>query len=105
MISLSFAFVIVLSSLILLAPTVHAEPSHQVVARSTPSNNFATMDQGCLRPLRSQIAQGQFNRVGPFGEHFNGTVDPGAHYGTAVESTFMASLLCVQDRTVHYASS
>ena len=104
-ISLSFAFVIVLSSLILLAPAVHADPSHQVVARSTPSNNFATMDQGCLGPLRSQIAQGQFNGVGPFGEHFNGTVDPGAHYGTAGEANFLTSILGVQDLTSFCASS
>jgi hypothetical protein len=85
--------------LLVTAPNAHADSSHQVVGRTTPANVFATTDHGCLGPLRSQIAQGQFNGVGPFGEHFNGTVDPGAHYGTAGEGSFLTTVLGVKDVT------
>lgn len=82
-------------SLVAGASPVRADSSHQVVGKTTPSSTFATTDQGCLGPLRSQIAQGQFNGVGPFGEHFNGSVDPGAHYGTAGEANFLTTVLGV----------
>src|SRR3989475_12611436 len=77
----------------------HGATTHQVVGKPTPANVFATTDHGCLGPLRSQIAQGQFNGVGPFGEHFNGTIDPGAHYGTAGEGSFLTTVLGVKDVT------
>lgn len=54
---------------------------------------FATNYQACLGPLRSLIAQGAFNGVGPFGEHFTGAVDPGAHYGTVGEAAFLLAVL------------
>ncbi len=82
-------------SLLIGTSTAHADSSHQVVGKTTPSDTFATTDQGCLGPLRSQIAQGQFNGVGPFGEHFNGTVDPGAHYGSAGEANFLTIVIGV----------
>src|SRR3989441_13307980 len=85
--------------------TVRADSSHQVVGKTTPSNTFATTDRGCLGPLRSQIAQGQFNGVGPFGEHFNGTIDPGAHYGTAGEAEFLSTIIGVKDQSAFLASS
>lgn len=54
----------------------------------TPSE-FATRYKGCLGPLRSLIAQGEFAGVGPFGEHFTGEVNPGAHVGTVGEEEFL----------------
>ena len=84
--------------------TVRADSSHQVVGKTTPSDTFATTDQGCLGPLRSEIAQGQFIGVGPFGEHFTGTVDPGAHYGTAGEANFLTTVIGVKDLNTFCAS-
>ncbi len=54
---------------------------------------FATNFQACLGPLRSLIAQGAFAGVGPFGEHWTGSVDPGAHYGTVGEAAFLLAVL------------
>ena len=56
-------------------------------------SDFATNYQACLGPLRSLIAQGAFAGVGPFGEHFTGAVDPGAHYGTVGEAAFLLAVL------------
>jgi len=56
-------------------------------------SSFATNYQDCLGPLRSKIAQGDFAGVGPFSEHFNGTVDPGAHYGSVGEAAFLEQVL------------
>ena len=56
-------------------------------------SDFATNFQACLGPLRSMIAQGAFAGVGPFGEHFTGGVDPGAHYGTVGEAAFLLAVL------------
>src|SRR5207245_3807339 len=83
---------------------VRADSSHQVVGKTTPSDTFATTDQGCLGPLRSEIAQGQFSGVGPFGEHFNGTVDPGAQYGTAGEANVVTAAIGVNDSRQFCAS-
>jgi hypothetical protein len=58
----------------------------------TPANGFATNCQGYLGPLRSQIARGDFAGVGPFGEHFTGQVNPGAHLGTVGEEAFLDAL-------------
>jgi hypothetical protein len=54
---------------------------------------FATQYSGCLGPLRSAIAQGQFAGVGPFGEHFTGQVNPGAHQGTVGEEEFLETVI------------
>ena len=54
---------------------------------------FATGYHDCLGPLRSAIAQGDFAGVGPFGPHFTGSVDPGAHYGTVGEAAFLEQVL------------
>src|SRR5437879_12186344 len=86
-------------SLLVTTPNAHADSTHQVVGKTTPANVFATTDHGCLGPLRSQIAQGQFNGIGPFGEHFNGTIDQGAPYGTAEEGSFLTTVLGVKDVT------
>lgn len=56
-------------------------------------NVFATQYSGCLGPLRSAIAQGQFAGVGPFGQHFTGQVDPGAHQGTVGEQEFLQTVI------------
>ena len=61
-------------------------------ADGTPANDFATNCQQYLGPLRSQIAQGDFDGVGPFGEHFTGQVNPGAHTGTVGEEAFLDAL-------------
>lgn len=58
----------------------------------TPANGFATNCQQYLGPLRSQIAQGNYIGVGPFGEHFTGQVNPGAHVGTVGEEAFLDAL-------------
>ena len=58
----------------------------------TPPNDFAKNCQQYLGPLRSQIAQGDFAGVGPFGEHFTGQVNPGAHLGTVQEEAFLDAL-------------
>ena len=58
----------------------------------TPANSFATNCQGYLGPLRSQIAQGDYSGVGPFGDHFTGQVNPGAHIGTVGEEAFLDAL-------------
>ena len=58
----------------------------------TPTNGFATNCQQYLGPLRSQIAQGDYAGVGPFGEHFTGQVNPGAHIGTVGEEAFLDAL-------------
>jgi hypothetical protein len=54
-----------------------------------PPSEFATQYSGCLGQLRSRIAQGDFAGVGPFGEHFTGLVNPGAHQGTVGEEEFL----------------
>jgi hypothetical protein len=58
----------------------------------TPADGFATNCQQYLGPLRSQIAQGDFAGVGPFGEHFTGQVNPGVHVGTVGEEAFLDAL-------------
>jgi hypothetical protein len=63
----------------------------------TPPSVFAMQYPGCLGPLRSLIAQGQFAGVGPFGQHFTGDVNPGAHQGTVGEEEFLASVLGITD--------
>jgi len=56
-------------------------------------SGFATNYHDCLGALRSRIAQGDFAGVGPFGDHFTGSVDPGAHYGTVGEAAFLEQVL------------
>lgn len=56
-------------------------------------HEFATQYAGCLGPLRSAIAQGQFAGVGPFGRHFTGQVNPGAHQGTVGEEEFLTTVI------------
>lgn len=58
----------------------------------TPPDGFATNCQQYLGPLRSQIAQGDYAGVGPFGEHFTGQVNPGVHVGTVGEEAFLDAL-------------
>lgn len=53
---------------------------------------FATEFNGCLGKLRSKIARGEFAGVGPFGRHFTGDVNPGAHQGTVGEEEFLQAL-------------
>jgi hypothetical protein len=91
------ATIAVFGSLVLaVAPvTVLAANDGRVGSPQTQPNpsDFATLYQDCLGPLRSMIAQGDFAGVGPFEEHFTGSVDPGAHYGTVGEAAFLVQVL------------
>ena len=60
-------------------------------------STFATDYKGCLGQLRSKIASGEFAGVGPFGEHFTGQVNPGAHQGTVGEEEFLRNVLGISD--------
>lgn len=80
-----------LASLALAAPAAAVESPPTGISPS----EFATGYSGCLGPLRSQIAQGQFAGVGPFGEHFTGAVNPGAHQGTVGEEEFLGGVIGV----------
>jgi hypothetical protein len=74
-----------------LAALALAGPAQAV--ESPPSgispSEFATQYSGCLGKLRSMIAQGDFAGLGPFGRHFTGLVNPGAHQGTVGEQEFL----------------
>jgi hypothetical protein len=74
-----------------LAALALAGPAQAV--ESPPSgispSEFATQYSGCLGQLRSLIAQGDFAGVDPFGRHFTGLVNPGAHQGTVGEEEFL----------------
>jgi len=74
------------------APALAAPPVESPPAGISP-DVFATQYSGCLGPLRSAIAQGQFAGVGPFGEHFTGQVNPGAHVGTVGEEEFLVTVI------------
>jgi hypothetical protein len=60
-------------------------------------STFATDYKGCLGQLRSKIARGEFAGVGPFGQHFTGQVNPGAHQGTVGEEEFLRNVLGIAD--------
>jgi hypothetical protein len=62
-----------------------------------PPSTFATDYKGCLGQLRSKIARGEFAGVGPFGQHFTGQVNPGAHQGTVGEEEFLRNVLGIAD--------
>jgi hypothetical protein len=83
----------VVGALALASPALAVESPPTGTAPSV----FATQYPGCLGPLRSLIAQGQFAGVGPFGQHFTGQVNPGAHQGTVGEEEFLANVLGITD--------
>lgn len=58
---------------------------------------FATKYNGCLGKLRSKIAQGEFAGIGPFGRHFTGLVNPGAHQGTVGEEEFLRTVIGIPE--------
>jgi hypothetical protein len=60
-------------------------------------SEFATQFSGCLGHLRSMIAQGDFAGLGPFGEHFTGLVNPGAHQGTVGEEEFLTIVMGIPE--------
>jgi hypothetical protein len=74
-----------LASLAVAAPAAAVESPPAGISPS----EFATKYSGCLGKLRSKIAQGDFAGVGPFGQHFTGLVNPGAHQGTVGEEEFL----------------
>jgi hypothetical protein len=74
-----------LGALALVAPAQAVESPPSGISPS----EFATQYSGCLGQLRSMIAQGDFAGIGPFGEHFTGVVNPGAHQGTVGEEEFL----------------
>ncbi len=63
----------------------------------TSPSEFATQYSGCLGHLRSMIAQGDFAGLGPFGEHFTGLVNPGAHQGTVGEEEFLTIVMGIPE--------
>jgi hypothetical protein len=81
--------------LLVVVVTLAAAPSAAAV-ESPPTgihpSEFATAYSGCLGKLRSAIARGEFEGVGPFGRHFTGDVNPGAHQGTVGEEEFLRAL-------------
>jgi hypothetical protein len=82
-----------LASLALAAPAAAVESPPSGVSPS----EFATQYTGCLGPLRSRIAQGDFAGIGPFGEHFTGLVNPGAHQGTVGEEEFLRIVIGIPE--------
>jgi hypothetical protein len=86
----------IVSGLALAAPAAAVE---NPPTGTTPSD-FATKYSECLGHLRSQIAQGDFAGVGPFGEHFTGSVNPGAHQGTVGEYEFLHDVLGLSDAQI-----
>jgi hypothetical protein len=78
-----------------------AAPAPALAVESPPSgippNVFATQYSGCLGHLRSIIAQGDFAGIGPFGEHFTGLVNPGAHQGTVGEEEFLEVVIGIPE--------
>ncbi len=86
--------ILILSGLLIVQPAL-ADPPHPVESppEGTTPDEFATDYSGCLGSLRSAIARGEFEDIGPFEEHFNGQVNPGAHQGTVGEEEFLTALL------------
>ena len=84
---------VLITALALVVPALAMESPPQGI----PPQEFATEYQGCLGALRSLIAQGEFAGVGPFGEHFTGDVNPGAHQGTVGEEEFLTGVLGIAD--------
>jgi hypothetical protein len=82
-----------LASLALAAPAAAVESPPTGIS----PRDFATDYSGCLGQLRSMIAQGAFAGVGPFGDHFSGTVNPGAHQGTVGEEEFLTSVIGIPE--------
>ena len=81
------------AALVLTAPASAVESPPSGISPST----FATDYKGCLGQLRSKIARGEFAGVGPFSQHFNGQVNPGAHQGTVGEEEFLRNVLGIPD--------
>lgn len=81
------------SALALAGPAVAVESPPSGVSPS----EFATQYKPCLGKLRSLIARGEFDGFGPFGTHFTGAVNPGAHQGTVGEEEFIRDVLGIED--------
>ena len=88
------AFVVAaIASIVLAVPAaaVEAPPS------GLSPSEFATQYSGCLGHLRSMISQGDFVGLGPFGVHFTGSVNPGAHQGTVGEEEFLTMVMGIPE--------
>jgi hypothetical protein len=82
-----------LASMALASPAAAVESPPAGISPS----QFATKYNGCLGKLRSKIAQGDFAGIGPFGEHFTGLVNPGAHQGTVGEEEFLRIVIGIPE--------
>lgn len=82
-----------LASLALAAPAAAVESPPTGISPS----EFATKYSGCLGKLRSRIAHGDFAGIGPFGRHFTGLVNPGAHQGTVGEEEFLRIVIGIPE--------
>jgi hypothetical protein len=80
-------------ALALAAPAAAVESPPSGISPSV----FATQYSGCLGQLRSKIAQGDFAGIGPFGQHFTGLVNPGAHQGTVGEEEFLRVVIGIPE--------
>lgn len=80
---------VALLALVLAGPVQAVESPPSGISAS----RFATQYSGCLGQLRSMIAQGDLAGVGPFGRHFTGDVNPGAHQGTVGEEEFLETVI------------
>ena len=85
-------------TLLLAAPvSAGGPPDVESPPEGIPPSEFATEHKGCLGALRSAIARGEFDGVGPFGKHFTGDVNPGFHQGTVGEEEFLRDIIGVVD--------
>lgn len=81
-------------TLLLAAPvSAGGPPDVESPPEGIPPSEFATEHKGCLGALRSAIARGEVDGVGPFGKHFN----PGLHQGTVGEEEFLRDIIGVVD--------
>jgi hypothetical protein len=83
----------VIGALALVSPAAAVESPPTGISPS----DFATKYSGCLGHLRSKIAQGDFDGIGPFGRHFTGLVNPGAHQGTVGEEEFLETVIGIPE--------
>ena len=79
------------------SPAFGSPPDVESPPTGIHPSEFATEHTGCLGALRSQLARGEFAGVGPFGDHFTGQVNPGAHQGTVGEEEFLRDVLGITD--------
>ena len=88
--------------LVLVVPAMaHHGGFHEAPPSGCSPSQFATQNHGLLGPLRSSIANGDFDFKGirkdiglaPDEKGFTGDVNPGVHQGTVAEEEFLFKVL------------